>query len=123
MPDQQAVADSPITGEWGMGADSSSDNVWVTSKIVKYNKHTVYKCVARDTYSDNIACFDVSIDCVNGICNCVHMIGDAKAQLLPCRVFSECFLRGDVDPDWDYILKGIIFGFKVINKTVLPSMW
>ena len=30
-------------------------------------------------------------------------------------MFSELFLRGDTDPDWDYILRGICFGFRVIN--------
>ena len=31
-------------------------------------------------------------------------------------MFCELFLRGDTDPDWHYLLKGVIFGFRVINS-------
>ena len=36
--------------------------------------------------------------------------------LLPFRFFLEAFLRGINDPNWDYIMRGIIFGFRVINE-------
>ena len=35
--------------------------------------------------------------------------------MLPCRTFVELFLRGDIDPDWQYILRGVVFGFRIIN--------
>ena len=60
--------------------------------------------------------FTVYEDCSAGICKCVHFIGGAKAKLLPCRAFCELLLRGDNDPDWDYILRCVCFGFKVINS-------
>ena len=38
-----------------------------------------------------------------------------------CRFFAEAFLRGDSDPDWNYIIRGIVFGFQVINDDCLIS--
>ena len=37
------------------------------------------------------------------------------AQIKPCRVSIETVYRGDVDPDWWYILRGSVFGFRVID--------
>ena len=54
--------------------------------------------------------------CVLGCCECMYEIGGVRAQLKPCRVFSECYCRGDVDPDWEYILRGVCFGFRVIDR-------
>ena len=35
--------------------------------------------------------FKVDLNCVNNLCMCKHTIAGIPAQLLPCRVFSECF--------------------------------
>ena len=59
---------------------------------------------------------DVYFDCLLGVCACVHCIDGARAQLRPCRVYAECFHQGDSDPDWEYILRGACFGFKVIDE-------
>lgn len=55
--------------------------------------------------------------CVDGVCACSHSIASCAVQLKPCRVFCELFLRGDTDPDWHYILRGVVFGFNVINPS------
>ena len=55
--------------------------------------------------------------CVRGVCTCTHLIAGGNAQLLPCRMFCELFLRGDTDPDWEYLLRGATFGFRVINPS------
>ena len=36
--------------------------------------------------------FSVDIDYVNNQCNCKHFIANILAQLMPCRIFCECFL-------------------------------
>lgn len=53
--------------------------------------------------------------CVAGICSCAYQINNENVQLRPCRFFSQCFLRGEVDPDWEFLLRGICFGFRVID--------
>ena len=74
------------------------------------------KVEARDIFSEGTACtFFVYNTCIRGVCSCTHYIGDRLSCLRPCRFFSEVFLRGDTDPDWEFILRGVIFGFKVIN--------
>ena len=35
--------------------------------------------------------------------------------MLPCRTFVKLFLHGDIDPDWQYILRGVVFGFRIMN--------
>ena len=57
-----------------------------------------------------------SDDCVLGTCCCTYLIDGVRAQLKPCCVFAECYCCGDIDPDWEYILRGACFGFKVIDK-------
>ena len=54
--------------------------------------------------------------CILGCCECRYEIDGVRAQLKPCRVFSECYCRGEVDPDWEYILRGVCFGFRVIDS-------
>ena len=58
---------------------------------------------------------DIFDECLRSACSCVFRIKGAVAQLRPCRVFAECMCRGDTDPDWDYILRGACFGFRVID--------
>ena len=64
---------------------------------------------------------DVFKSCVWGACDCVYMLDGVRVQLKPCRVFAECYCRGDVDPDWDYILRGAFFGFKVIDDSCISE--
>ena len=64
---------------------------------------------------------DVFMDCIRGVCSCVFSIEGAPAQLRPCRMFAECFCRGDVDPDWDYVLRGVCFGYRVIDAECSSS--
>ena len=58
---------------------------------------------------------DIFENCLLATCACKFSIEGAVSQLRPCRVFAECMCRGDTDPDWDYILRGACFGFKVID--------
>ena len=58
---------------------------------------------------------DIFESCLQGTCDCEYDIGGVRAQLKPCRFYAECFCRGDVDPDWNYVLRGVCFGFKVID--------
>ena len=44
------------------------------------------------------------------------MISGVRVQLKPSRVFAECYCHGDIDPNWEYILRGVCFGFKVIDE-------
>ena len=58
---------------------------------------------------------DVFVNCLQGTCACVFNIEGVRAQLRLCRVYAECYGRGDVDPDWEYILRGACFGYRVID--------
>ena len=80
------------------------------------NNVCILRCSIHETAGD-VAHFDINYDCVDGICDCMHEIAGRPAQLKPCRVFCELFLRGDTDPDWAYILMGVVFGFNVINPS------
>lgn len=62
-----------------------------------------------------VASFKVKLVCATGMCDCVHLLGGMCCQLKPCRFFVEVFLRGEWDVDYIYILRGIVFGFRVIN--------
>jgi len=111
-----AGADSPLSGDKATGAYSNQGgNQWLQMRPGS-DFDVLYTCTAKDIFSNNICSFKVFNECVNATCSCVHMIAGARAQLLPCRVFAECFVRGDTDPDWEYIMRGVIFGFKVINE-------
>jgi len=59
--------------------------------------------------------FDVTRACSSGVCDCVYRIAGRPAQLKPCRFFCEIFLRGDIDPDWNYLIRGVCFGFLAID--------
>ena len=59
--------------------------------------------------------FDVNHECFEGVCLCEYYLLDSRITLKPCRVFSECFLRGSIDENWEYMLKGSCFGFRVVD--------
>ncbi len=68
---------------------------------------------SRHTWTERY--IDIFSNCTTGCCDCTYSIDGARAQIKPCRVFSECLCRGDVDPDWEYVLRGSCFGFRVID--------
>lgn len=86
----------------------------------------------NDVYTDRLYCtlhvvdnqangrvdlyIEVFDKCLQGVCDCIFEVSGATSQLRPCRVFAECFCRGDVDPDWEYILRGACFGYRVIDS-------
>ena len=37
----------------------------------------------------------ITEQCVRGTCTCQHYLGGRPAQLPPCRLFVELFMRGD----------------------------
>ena len=68
-------------------------------------------------------CIDVFSTCLAGTCDCSFVIGGAPSQLRPCRMFAECMCRGESDPDWEYLLRGACFGFRVIDQDCKSSYW
>ena len=78
----------------------------------------VYTITATDDvhFSQTAVDFNVYNTCLVGSCDCTHYIGGARSQLLPCRMFAECFCRGDRDEDWAYLMYAVIFGINVIDK-------
>ena len=62
-------------------------------------------------------CIDIFSNCTTRCCDCTYSIDGARAQIKPCRVFSECLCRGDVIPNWEYGLRGSCFGFRVLDDT------
>ena len=59
----------------------------------------------------------ISYECTQGRCMCTYTIAYNYSHLLPCRMFTETFLRGVIDIDWQFIMYGTLFGFKVIDDT------
>ena len=47
--------------------------------------------------------------------------GGAVAQLRPCRIYMEAVCRGETDPDWEYVLRGACFGYRVIDQDCVSA--
>ena len=58
---------------------------------------------------------DIFVECLSGVCDCTFEIAGAVVQLKPCRMFSEACCCGVMDEDWEFLLKGVCFGFRVID--------
>ena len=58
----------------------------------------------------------VFTDCTMSYCACCYTIDGALTQMKPCHVSAEYLCRGDVDPDWEYLLRGAYFRFHVIDE-------
>ena len=119
----------PISDDIGEPDSTISVPVWINpeSFICDWldisNKVDGIKVEARDVFSNNVSCtFTVTSACIQGICTCSHYVGNRISRLHPCRFFTEAFLRGDTDPDWEFVLRGVIFGYKVINPSC-PSAY
>ena len=116
--DQQGVIIQPTLPE--LRSVNLVDGSWVSDcnwfKVEVRGKN--YVITATDIYDPRgkTIFFTVSSDCINGKCTCVHKIAGNATQLQPCRFFAEIFLRGDLDPDWEFLMRGVIFTFKVINE-------
>ena len=52
---------------------------------------------------------------MNGSCVCVYELEGVWCQLKPCRFSVELFARGAVDIDVQFILQGVVFGFKIVD--------
>ena len=59
--------------------------------------------------------------CLQGECDCRYEVSGATCQIKPCRVYAEAMCRGDTDPDWEYILRGACFGYRVIDTDCMSS--
>ena len=57
--------------------------------------------------------------CVEGRCGCIHMVGDIRAQLKPCR-FAASIFQGTEDPTDKYweLFEGIVEGFDIVDTPV-----
>lgn len=94
------------------------DPDWITVRniaVTEGEEDYVFDVTVRETFTENVADFRIQRNCMAGSCSCTHMIEGVVSQMKPCRVFTELFMRGDTDPDAEYILMGVCFGFMVIN--------
>lgn len=82
-----------------------------------HDPDVVYICEARDTTrgSDHQVSILIYKSCIKGNCSCIFRIDGCRVQFKPCRVIVEAMLRGDNDPDWNYVVHGACFGFNVID--------
>lgn len=49
--------------------------------------------------------------------DCVHFVGNTPVQLNPCEFFRECYRHpGGVDENADFILSGILNGFRIVDE-------
>ena len=71
----------------------------------------------RGKYSrlSNFTEFNVFNTCNIGTCACIYRVNNIPVQLKPCRAVCECFLRGEIDPDWEWILYNACFGARVVD--------
>ena len=69
----------------------------------------------RESKGPRTTTFMVGKDCFTGSCACVYVLDEASVTMKPCRVFCSCFMWGDVDENWLYILEGSVYGFRVVN--------
>ena len=72
-------------------------------------------------YVENIIKINVFMSFLEGVCICTHVIGGAPTQLKPCMFSVKVICREDNvnDPNWKYILSGVLFGFRPV---ILPSL-
>ena len=57
--------------------------------------------------------FIVSMASLQTACEYCHLVSGRLAQFKPCCVLCECFMRGEVDQDWEFILKVVMSSFQV----------
>ena len=88
---------------WPSAETEQPDNLYCTLWVLDFQR-----------YKDVELKIDVFDECLMGRCACVYSVQGAMCQLCPCRLFAECFCRGDIDPDWEYILRVVCFSFRVI---------
>ena len=88
-----------------------------TDWVVFTDEGGSYRIDAVDTLSQERTKIRILVgtECIKGSCSCRHYIADLPVTLKPCRFFCECFLMGGLDPDWEYLMRGVIFGFKSID--------
>ena len=102
-----------------MAAVVNNNNGWFDMRKLNETllNRGIYHIVATDCvhYGMEKVQFDIYERCVSDSCVCVHKINGAVTLLKPCRTIVECFLRGDTDPDWEYLVYGCIFGHNVVN--------
>ena len=113
-PEVEAFTPKHVTGtlEWGasqVACESDSFSV-ISTEEGHLRVRMTEQCGAA------VAEFVVKMDCVFGRCLCVYSLCEMPCQLKPCQFFAELFYRGGIDPDFMFILKGIVFGFNVIDS-------
>ena len=58
--------------------------------------------------------------CITGNCSCVHFVGDLASDLKPCRaapfLFGDNALPSVTPDDRDYLWRGFVMGFDVVDK-------
>ena len=101
-----------LINDWICKNNTPDDELYVQPV---YNDTPHYIIALRQYRLDSPTCINVYTECIKGICTYSHYINDCKSQMLPCHTFVELLLRGDIDPDWQYILRGVVFGFRIIN--------
>ena len=77
--------------------------------------YTTLMVTLKESNGPRTTTFKVARDCFVGTCSCVHVLDGLSVSMKPCRVFTECFMWGVVDPNWLYILEGSVYGFRVVN--------
>ena len=70
---------------------------------------------------DKTTYFIVDQLCFSSACSCIHLVANCQTQLKPCRLFCLLFSCYPLDIDWEYLLHGFIFGFRVINPNCATS--
>ena len=82
------------------------------------NHEVLFQIDIKEAMSKLFLTIKIFEQCYKGTCTCVHKIGGTRVQLKPCRFACELFVHGYIDIDWEYILMGVTFGFRVLNNNV-----
>ena len=74
---------------------------------------------------DDISSMTIFTDCINGVCHCRHLVGDAPAQLKPCRaaqfLFGPNALTSISDDEGLFLWQGLVQGFKIVDPDCRAS--
>ena len=79
------------------------------------SKYDSIKVSIKESRGPRESEFAVYKRCFDGICACKYVLDGSPLTMKPCRMFTECFMWGEVDCNWEYLTAGTVFGFRIVN--------
>lgn len=105
--------DPPMVRNFNANMTTINLSKWL--RIETTSRNTFVAIAMEHTQDEIVRRIEYNAECLKGICSCSYSIGGSVVQLKPCRFLSTITLSSDLDKKWEYILQGVIFGFKIID--------